>query len=184
MIDAALRGHFGQEPGRASVSYVGVEPVEVLRFELEPGQLVYASLGMARAPMTGADQAVQHADGPRAELLLRLHDPVGSFADAWRAVALLAAAPAVEGVVYGDGLTVDLGQPLGGRSRCTGGVVAGSDLPDIDTPAGPVAVLRLLPATAAELAWARVHGSAALRARWDEHAIDLLDLGRTAVPLG
>jgi hypothetical protein len=49
---------------------------------------------------------------------------------------------------------------------------------------GPVAVLQVLPATARELAWARAKGSGALRARWGEQKVDLLDLARAPVELG
>ncbi len=58
-----------------------------------------------------------------------------------------------------------------------------SAVPPVDSPAGPVAILQLLPATSTELAWCRVHGSAALRERWDERPVDLLDLARRPVDL-
>jgi hypothetical protein len=44
-------------------------------------------------------------------------------------------------------------------------------------------VLQVVPATATELAWCRVHGSAALRERWAEQHTDLLDLERAAADL-
>lgn len=183
-VESGLRARFGLVPQRAAVSFVGVDPIEVLRFETEPGRLSYVSLGMARSAMTGADSAVLRADGPRAELLLHVRDPQARFGDAWRALAVLAAAPVVEAVVYTDGLAVDLGVPLAAASRCTGGVVVADEVADLETSAGPVSLLRLLPATAAELAWGRVHGSDALRSRWTQRQVDLLDLGRAAVALG
>ena len=66
---------------RASMSFVGVEPVEVLRFEPIPGERAYVSLGMARRPMTGAGELVQQAHGPRAELMLHVRDPTDSFSE-------------------------------------------------------------------------------------------------------
>ena len=96
---------------------------------------------------------------------------------------MLAAAPAVEGVVYRADMTVDLGGPMAARSSCTGGVLAQSPLRPVVTAAGPVAVLQVLPATPNELAWCRVRGAAALRALWDEQGVDLLDLGRHQVAL-
>ena len=51
-VDAALAEHFGHRPQRASVSFVGVDPVEVLRFEPIPGERAYVSLGMSGRPMT------------------------------------------------------------------------------------------------------------------------------------
>jgi hypothetical protein len=103
--------------------------------------------------------------------------------DAWRRLAVLAAAPAVEGVVYTPGMTVDLGQALVAGSRCTGVVVVESPLATIDTPDGAVAVLQVLPATSTELAWCRVHGASALRERWSDQRTDLLDVARRPAAL-
>ena len=169
---------------RASVSFVGVEPIEVLRFEPVPGERAYVSLGMARRPMTGADESLQRHNGPRAELMLLLRDPTDEFADVWRRLAVLAAAPAVEGVVYAAGMTVDLGEPIVPSSRCTGGVVSASSIEDIATSAGAVCVLQVIPATSTELAWARVRGSAALLELWQAQQVDLLDVTRAAAMLG
>ncbi len=183
-VDAALMEHFGAVPQRASVSFLGVEPIEVLRFEPIPGERAFLSLGMARQPMTGADQAVHETDGPRAELMLHVRDPLDQDADVWRRLAVLAAAPVVEGVVYAAGMTVELGEPLVAGSACTGIVVATSAVAPIETPAGTVTVYSAVPATAAELAWARARGAAALQQRWSDADTDLLDLHRRAVALG
>jgi Suppressor of fused protein (SUFU) len=182
-VEAALVDHFGQRPQRASVSFVGVDPIEVLRFEPIPGERAYLTLGMSRHPMTGAAEAVVAADGPRAELMLHLRDPTDAHADVWRRLALLAAAPAVEGVVYKAGMSVDLGEPFTSGSLCTGAVVHESAIGPIDAADRSVEVLQVLPATSTELAWCRVRGSAALRERWAEAGTDLLDLGRRAVDL-
>jgi Suppressor of fused protein (SUFU) len=182
-LETALSDHFGQLPVRASVSFVGVEPIEVLRFEPIPAERAYVSLGMSRHPMTPASEVHAGVDGPRAELMLHVHDKPGHGEVLWRQLAVLAAAPAVEGVVYVPGMTVDLGQPMAPGSRCTGGVVVQSPLAAIDTAQGTVAILQVLPATSTELAWCRVHGPAALRERWATAQADLLDLGRRAVAL-
>jgi len=115
--------------------------------------------------------------------MLHIRDDAGQHDGVWRLLAVLAASPAVEGVVYTAGMTVDLGQPLASGSRCTGGVLAESALAAIETPEGTVAVLQVLPATSTELAWCRVHGTAALRERWATEQVDLLDLARRAVAL-
>jgi hypothetical protein len=182
-VEAALVEHFAHRPQRASVSFVGVEPIEVLRFEPVPGERAYVSLGMSRHPMTGAAESVVATDGPRAELMLHLHDPTDALADVWRKLAVLAAAPAVEGVVHMPGMSVDLGEPLVDGSACTGVLIIESALADIETAAGQVWVLQAVPATAAELAWCRVRGSAALRERWADAATDLRNLFRRAVAL-
>lgn len=165
------------------MSFVGVEPISVLRFEPSPDERAYVSLGMARHPMTAASAAVRTDEGPRAELMLRVRDGGDLHTSVWRRLALLAAAPAVEGVVYSAGMTVDLGQPLTANSRCTGGLVVHAPIDPIEATPGPVSVLRIVPATATELAWCRVHGSPALQARWADRETDLLDLGRSAVVL-
>lgn len=182
-VDAALIRHFGSAPLRASVSFVGVDPIEVLRFEPIPDERAYVSLGMSRHPMTSAAAELQAADGPRAELLLHFRDGPDEFVDVWRQLAVLAAAPAVEGVVYSAGMTVDLGQPIASGSRCTGVLIVDGPIPPIESTLAPVAVLRAVPATSTELAWCRVRGSAALLERWAGHSTDLLELGRDAVRL-
>jgi hypothetical protein len=183
VVAQALREHFGQEPSRASVSFLGVDAIDVLRFEPIPDEWAYLTLGMSRRPMTGAAEVVVSADGPRAELMLHVRGTADLHRDAWRQLAVLGAAPAVEGVVYAAGMTVDLGEPLAAGSRCTGGVISQSALAPVDTASGPVQVLQVHPATSTELAWCRVHGAAALHERWAAHGTDLLDLARRAVAL-
>jgi hypothetical protein len=179
-VEEALADHFGHRAQRASVSFVGVDRLEVLRFEAVPGEHAYVTLGMSRHPMTGAAEAVVAADGPRAELLLQIRDPTAQHSHLWRSLAVLAAAPAVEGLVYRPGATVDLGTPLDPGSRCTGILVSGSTVPAV----GDVEILEVLPATPNELAWSRVHGSEALRERWLTAGTDLRDLRRGSVGLG
>lgn len=183
-VEHALVEHFGQVPARASVSFLGVEPLEVLRFEPLPGHRAYLSLGMSRRAMTPPTETVLEPVGPRAELMMYLRDETDRYAEIWRALAVLAASPAVEGVVYAAGMTVDTGQPLAPGSACTGGLIMQSPLAPIETAVGPVDVLQVLPATPTELAWCRVQGSAALQDRWTAQGADLLDLGRRGVPLG
>jgi hypothetical protein len=182
-VEASLTERFGSEPARASMSYVGVETVEVLRYRSAPGEWTYASLGMSRHPMTGAAANVIAIDGPRAELILRVRELTDPAGDVWRRLALLAVAPSVEGVVYTTGMTIDTGEPLIPGSSCTGALVVESHLADVDTPRGAVTLLEALPATSNELAWSRVHGATALRARWAEQDVDPADLGRATVAL-
>lgn len=187
-VETALNDHFGQPPARASVSFLGVERMEVLRYVPAPGEVAYASLGMGRRPMTSLAASAADRHGPRAELLLQLRATGKGTDEVWRALGVLAAAPAVEGVVYTPGMTVDLGQPLAPGSACTGAVVVPGPVAPVPLATEPgqdsdVVVLQLLPATATELAWARVHGAQALQTRWAERQCDLLDLGRRGVEL-
>lgn len=184
-VERSVRAQLGVAPVRASITFLGVEPLEVLRFDVGDTR-VHVSLGMCRRPMTGAGSPTLAADGPRAELsITRRCSPGtdGSDGVLWRRVAILAAAPAVEGVVYRDGMTVDLGEPLVPGSRCTGVLVGRSALAPVRHAAIEVPILRLDPVTATELAWSRVHGSAALRERWTAQGVDLFDLERSATRL-
>lgn len=187
-VESALCDHFGSVPARASVSFLGVQPIEVLRFEPIPGEVAYLSLGMSRQPMTGATEFAAEPGAPRAELMLHLHTATVGVQEVWRTLALLAASPAVEGVVVAVGMTIDTGQPLAEGSRCTGVVVVESAVAavpvgDVEQSAADVAVLAVLPATSAELAWARVRGSEALQELWRMQGCDLLDLGRRGADL-
>ena len=93
LVRAHLRGHFGgDEPDSASVTFLGTEPIEVLRFR-GGGLVHYVSLGCSRHPMTDPTEVV--ADplrGPRAEIVLRLRDP-GPATGIVRSLAVLAATP-------------------------------------------------------------------------------------------
>ena len=186
-VEGAYLQYFQLIPDRASVSFVGVQPIEVLRFgEPDRGQAAaathYLSLGMSRYPMVGP--SATHTDdpsAPRAELLLTA---TGEAEGLWRRLAVLAAAPAVEGAVYQDGGRLHLGEALVPGSRCVGAVLARGPMPAISVPgSADVQLLQLLPATATELAWARVHGSAALRQRWEDQGTPLSDLMREPVTL-
>jgi hypothetical protein len=181
-VESALREHFGQPPLRASVTFVGVEPIDVLRFEPIPGEWAYLTLGMSRHPMSASTETVVAADGPRAELMLHVRADA-RFADVWRQLAVLGAAPAVESVVYLADMTIDTGEPLAPGSRCTGTVVTESPIPDVESQASTVQILQVVPATSTELAWSRVHGTPALRERWRAQHSDLLDLARPAAAL-
>ncbi|HTZ44141.1 MAG TPA: suppressor of fused domain protein [Jatrophihabitans sp.] len=184
-VEAAYHEHFEIAPERASISFVGVEPIEVLRYhELDGGSAIthYITLGMSRRPMTdAAAEQVADTSGPRAELLLSVFDRPD---DVWRRLAVLAAAPSVESAVYAPGGRVELGEPWLAGSRCTGAVFDDGPLVPIALAmASAVRVLRVLPAHPAELAWARAHGSDALIARWAEADVELRDLLRDPVDL-
>jgi hypothetical protein len=185
-VEAHLVAAFGEPSGRASVTFVGTDRIEVLRFGPDDAGVVrYATLGMSRAPMT--DPAAALADpvrGPRAELVLSVR---GAQDSVLRSLAVLAASPQVEGVVVAPGASLDVGGPLWEGAVFTavlvaepGGLLADLALPD---PAEPVRFLPLLPMTNAEAAWKRVHGAEALQELWLKHGTDLRDPRRRAVPL-
>jgi hypothetical protein len=184
-VEAHLLSVLGQDSGRAGVSFLGTERVDVLRFGPDADGLVrYATLGMARNPMAdpGADLVAQH--GPRAELLLTVR---GAQDSVLRRLATLAASPAVEGVVVSPGAGLDLGEPLWDGGRFTAVLVGepGGLVPDLPLEGedDPVRFLPLLPMTANEAAWKRVHGAQALEERWLVQGRDLRDPARPAADL-
>lgn len=180
-VEAAYRQHFEVLPARASVSFLGVDPIEVLRYP-DGNQDHYLSLGMSRYPMAEpTNSVIPVASAPRAELLVSTQGRPDLL---WRRLAVLAAAPAVEAAVYAVGNRVDLGEAWSPGSRCTGGVLVPGPLRPIPVPGvADVQVLRVLPATQTELAWARVHGSQRLEHRWLSAGTDLTDLMRDPVDL-
>jgi Suppressor of fused protein (SUFU) len=188
-VETSVRAQLGVRPERASVTFVGVEPIEILRFDLGD-ECVHVSLGMSRRPTSGSGSPLATV-GPRAELAIRSRRSPrtrggghgGGGPALWQRVAMLAAAPTVEGVVYQEGMTVDLGEPLVPGSRCTGAVLGPSRLTPTRLADDDVRILQLRPATATELAWCRVHGAQALGERWAAQRVDLLDLWRPAANL-
>ena len=183
-VEAHLLSVLGLDSGRAGVSFLGTERIDVLRFGPDPEGLVrYATLGMSRHPMgdPGADLVLQ--SGPRAELLLSVTRPQDSVL---RRLAVLAASPSVEGVVVAPGAGLDLGEPLWDGGRCTAVLVGepGGLVPDLEVEGDePVRFLPLLPMTASEAAWKRVHGAQALEQRWLDTGTDLRDPDRSQVSL-
>ncbi|ROQ96002.1 suppressor of fused protein SUFU [Streptomyces sp. 2132.2] len=187
LVEARLRSALGEPDARAAVTFLGTDRIEVLRFA--EGDLVrYATLGMSAHPMTDPTAVV--ADplrGPRAELVLTVRAGLAPTDKLLRPLAVLGAAPQVEGLVVAPGASLDVGEPLWEGAPFTSVLVAEpgglvEDL-ELDEPMDPVHFLPLLPMTSNEAAWKRVHGAAALQERWLSHGTDLRDPLRSAVPL-
>jgi Suppressor of fused protein (SUFU) len=185
LVRAHLRGHFaGVEPDSASVTFLGAEPIEVLRFG--SGLVHYVSLGCSRHPMTDPTELVADPHrGPRAEVVLRLRDsgPVTGLA---RSMAVLAATPAVDGVVLVEDALIDLGSPLWMGVAFTAVLLGRSDIPELSLqpPLEPVQFLSATPITATEAAWVRLKGAEAMRQAWDNDGVDVLDPKRRAAQPG
>ncbi|GAA4398693.1 suppressor of fused domain protein [Tsukamurella soli] len=181
----AARGF--ETPVSASVTFLGVEAVEVMRWAGVPAgrpTVVFASVGCSRHAMTDPMDLTPSDDGPRAEILLELEPrspDQAALVGAHRSVALLAASPAVEGLVLAADALVDLSTPLWAGAPFTGVLLGASDVPDLPVPPGAaVAFLRAVPITANEAAWVRLKGADALREAWAEAGIDPADPGRAA----
>ncbi|MGW0362338.1 suppressor of fused domain protein [Streptomyces sp. NPDC002990] len=187
LVEARLRTAFGEPDARAAVTFLGTDRIEVLRFA--EGDLVrYATLGMSAHPMTDPTAVVADpVRGPRAELVLTVRGGLAPTDKLLRPLAVLAASPQVEGLVVAPGASLDVGEPLWEGAPFSSVLVAEpgglvEDL-ELDEPMDPVRFLPLLPMTANEAAWKRVHGAAALQERWLARGTDLRDPLRSAVAL-
>jgi hypothetical protein len=191
-VRAHLRSHFAgagadSEPDTASVTFLGAEPIEVLRFSSGvDGVVHYVSVGCSRHPMTDpADIEADPLRGPRAEVVLRLRDP-GRITGVPRSLAVLAATPAVEGVVLTADALIDLSGPLwsgrAGPAPFTAVLLSPSDIPDLplQPPRDPVRFLCATPITATEAAWVRLKGADAMRQAWRTDGVDVLNPNRPA----
>lgn len=185
-VRAHLHAHFGLEADTASVTFLGTQSFEVLRFGPDDrpgleGVNHYVSLGCSREPMTDpAEFAADPVRGPRAEVIVSLRGstPPGLA----RSVAVLAAAPAVEGLVLAPDALVDLGTPLWNGAPFTAFLLGRSAVADIDLPApsDPVTVVSAVPITPTEAAWVRLKGVEAMREAWRVDGVDVLDPSRPA----
>jgi hypothetical protein len=195
-VRSHLRAHFAEqgidtEPDVASVTFLGTEPIEVVRFAPgDDGVAHYVSLGCSRHPMV--DPAHIVADplrGPRAEIVLQLHDP-GPVSGLARSIAVIAATPAIEGVILAPDALIDLGSPLwarpSGRAPFTAVLLGRSDIADLplEPPRDPVSFLSATPITATEAAWVRLKGADAMREAWQADGVDVLEPNRRAAQPG
>lgn len=183
-VSEHLQTHLGSDPVRASVTFLGVAPMAVLRFRSDADGLVhYATLGCARAPMGDPDAVVADpVRGPRAELVLAARRPVDGVV---RSLAVLACSPAVEGVVLQADALLDLSEPLWQDAPFTAVLLGASTVPELvlESPLDAVALLSVTPVTATEAAWVRLRGADALRQAWIEADVDVSDPDRSAVTL-
>lgn len=181
-----LREYFADpDPDVASVTFLGVERMDVLRFN-RGGVYSYVSLGCSRHPMVEASAAVADpVRGPRAEVVINLRagTPTPGLA---RSLAVIAATPAVDGIVLTDDLLVDLSTPLWSGAPFTAVLLGVSDIPELalDPPREPIRFLSAVPITQTEAAWVRLKGAEAMRQAWADDAVDVLDPLRPASSAG
>nr|WP_296778063.1 suppressor of fused domain protein [Rhodococcus sp. (in: high G+C Gram-positive bacteria)] len=176
-----------ENPSSASVTFLGLEALDVLRFAGNDEDLVrYVTLGCSRHPMADPnDMVADPSRGPRAELVLTLRGGAGIASGVHKKLAILAASPAVEGVVLVADALLDLGEPLWVGAPFTAVLLGDSDIEDLvlPEPADPVKFLQVVPITGTEAAWVRLRGADALREAWTEAGIDVRDPTRSAVNL-
>jgi len=200
-----LRDHFAgrgilSPPEVASVTFLGVDRVDVLRFSPDPrpdvdgvfhngvfhdGVFHYVSLGCSRYPMTDPAAAISDPlRGPRAEIVVSLRTGRQTSGLA-RSIAVVASTPAVEGVVLAADSLVDLSEPLWAGAPFTAVLLGESDIPDLplEAPRDPVQFFSAVPITQTEGAWVRLKGAEAMRQAWADDGVDVLDpLRRAARP--
>jgi hypothetical protein len=186
-VRAHLREHFTRtgitaEPVEASVTFLGTEKIDVLRFgPIGDGISHYVSVGCSRHPMFDPAELVTDAlHGPRAEVTVALKGP--SPQGLARSLAILAAAPAVEGLILEPDALIDLETPLWEGASFSAFLLGRSDIEDValTDPLPPVTVLAATPITATEAAWVRLKGAEAMREAWIQDAVDVLDPARRA----
>jgi hypothetical protein len=187
-VRAHLDAHFGRtDPDVASVTFLGTESLDVLRYHPHADGIVhYVSLGCSRHPMVDPTAVLADPElGPRAEVVLRLRD-TKAITGLARSLAIVAASPAVEGVVLMPDALVDLGGPLwtqpSVRVPFTAVLLGDGDIADLplDPPRDAVRFLAATPITATEAAWVRLKGAEAMREAWLSDGVDVLDPNRPA----
>nr|WP_032390449.1 suppressor of fused domain protein [Rhodococcus fascians] len=190
-VITAVRAHLVTEigddnPSSASVTFLGLESLDVLRFGADSEVVRYVSLGCSRHPMADPnDMVADPSRGPRAELVLTLRGGVGVASGVHKSLAVLAASPAVEGVVLVEDALLDLGEPLWTNAPFTAVLLGPSDIADLPLPEpfDPVHFFAAVPLTGTEAAWVRLRGADALREAWKEAGIDVRDPNRSAASL-
>jgi hypothetical protein len=188
---ARVRAHLGQhfaqagitgEPDEASVTFLGAEKIDVLRFGPDDDGVVHhVSLGCSRNPMFDPTEMVTDAlHGPRAEVSIALRG--GTPKGLVRSITIVAAAPAVEGLILEPDALIDLETPLWDGAAFTAFLLSHSDIGDIELtpPLPPVTVLAATPITATEAAWVRLKGADAMRDAWQQDGVDVRDPRRRA----
>ncbi len=178
-VEAHVAAALGPDTGRAGVTFLGTERVEVLRYGPDASGVVrYVTLGMSRAPLPDPAADVVATEGPRAELVLALR---GARDGVLKALAVLAMSPFVESATVAAGASLDLSEPLWPGARFTAVLVGepGGDVADYED----VAFYPLVPMTPNEAAFKRVHGAAALEERWLAAGADPRDPDRAEAPL-
>lgn len=182
-----LREHFARrgidsEPDEASVTFLGTETITVMRFGPDADGVVhYVSLGCSRHPMFDPTEMVTDVlHGPRAEVTVALRGP--SPRGLSRSIAIVAAAPSVEGLILEADALIDLESPLWDDAPFTAFLLSASGIDDIPLPGPlePVKVLAATPITATEAAWVRLKGADAMREAWEQDRVDVLDPARRA----
>ncbi len=182
-----LQAHFTAagvltEPAEASVTFLGADRISVLRYGPDGGGVNhFVSVGCSRYPMVDPTNFVTDTEhGPRAEVVVSLRPP--SPAGLARSMAVLAAAPSVEGLVLEPDALIDLSGPLFEGAPFTAFLLGPSTIDDVALadPLSDVTILQATPITPTEAAWVRLKGAEAMREAWRTDGVDVFDANRRA----
>lgn len=182
-----LQAHFTAagvlaEPAEASVTFLGADRISVLRYGPDGGGVNhFVSVGCSRYPMVDPTNFVTDTEhGPRAEVVVSLRPP--SPAGLARSMAVLAAAPSVEGLVLEPDALIDLSGPLFEGAPFTAFLLGPSTIDDValPDPLSDVTILQATPITPTEAAWVRLKGAEAMREAWRTDGVDVFDASRRA----
>ncbi|CAN7565402.1 suppressor of fused domain protein [Mycolicibacterium frederiksbergense] len=186
-VRSRLRAHFTAagvlgEPAEASVTFLGADRISVLRYGPDGGGVNhFVSVGCSRYPMVDPTNFVTDTEhGPRAEVVVSLRPP--SPAGLARSMAVLAAAPSVEGLVLEPDALIDLSGPLFEGAPFTAFLLGPSTIDDVALadPLSDVTILQATPITPTEAAWVRLKGAEAMREAWRTDGVDVFDANRRA----
>lgn len=170
------------EPDEAAITFLGAERIGIMRFFVsEDVAAQYISVGCSRHPIVDpAELLSDPVRGPRAEVVVALRGPPPKGLA--RSIAVVAAAPTVEGLVLEPGALVDLETPLWQGAPFTAFLLGDSDIGDVvlPEPMSPVVLLSAVPITATEAAWVRLKGADAMREAWLQDGVDTTDPRRRA----
>ena len=169
-----------QNPDEAQLTFLGSSPMKLLRFGPDRDRVVtYATLGCSAEPMQdGSAAVIDPTSGPRAELVLPIK---GGLDAAIRPLAMLAAAPSVEGLVFAPDALIDFAQPLWKDAAFTGFVLSESEIGEVAVEGTVVKLFQPIPATPNEFALARAKGTPELLRLWFEQGADFSDPYRASV---
>lgn len=191
MIIDDVRAHLGAyfsgvgvlgEPGEASITFLGADRIDVLRFGPDGDRVNhFVSLGCSKQAMADPTDFLADTEvGPRAEVVVSLRAPTPPGLA--KSVAVLAAAPAVEGLILEHDALVDLSAPLFENAPFTAFLLGQSPIGDLELPEPkePVRFFTATPITPTEAAWVRLKGAEAMREAWLADGVDVLDANRRA----
>lgn len=184
---STLEKKFGHNHDQASITFVGVPAITVVRFSSQR-TLSYCTQGALSPEENIIDDSMNIND-------MLAHQPAAepqktreyyctftaigaqeTFQGFHRTLAIIAASAVVEGLEIRPHAIIDTGEPLWNGSVFTAFLIGDSE--SIDN----VELTELIPITATEAAFIRVQGAEQLYAAWEESQLDYRNPYRVLIP--